>query len=319
MSGASCFGIVVVTSLYRLKFGLIYEHWRIIHGYISVIAVALSMVHIVGVSYYVQAPLKRWLWISMVIAWILALAYIRILKPLLMLRRPYTVERVIKERGNSWTLALKPEGHKGMNFRPGQFAWLTIGKSPFAIREHPFSFSSSAMNPGRLEMTIKELGDFTSRIGEIEPGIRAYIDGPYGTFTIDRHRYIGYVFIAGGVGITPIMSILRTKRDRVDMRPIILFYGSKTWEDATFRKEIEDMEKGLNLKVVYILEEAPDGWDGEKGFITAEVMARHLPERRLDYEYFVCGPQPMQIAVKRALDKLGIPLERVQSESFNFV
>ncbi len=319
VGGLLAFGIIIVTSLYRLKLGLVYEHWRIIHGYISVVAVALSMVHIVGVSYYLQEPLKRWLWISMVIAWILALAYTRILNPLLMLRYPYIVEQVIKERGNSWTLVLKPERHKGMNFRPGQFAWLTIEKSPFSIREHPFSFSSSAMNPGRLGMTIKKLGDFTSKIDEIKPGARAYIDGPYGTFTIDRHRSQGYVFIAGGVGITPIMSILRTMRDRLDMRPVILFYGSRTLEDATFLEEIEDMKKGLNLKVVYILEQAPDGWDGEKGFITAEVMARHLSEQRLDYEYLVCGPQPMQIAVKRALDRLGIPLERVQSESFNFV
>jgi predicted ferric reductase len=277
------------------------------------------MIHIMGVNYYVQEPLKRWLWISMAFAWVLALVYVRILKPISMLRQPYTVKNVIKERGNSWTLSLSAEGHEGIKFRPGQFAWLTIGKSPFSIREHPFSFSSSAMDTERVEMTIKELGDFTSCIGAISPGARAYIDGPYGTFTIDRHKSHGYVFIAGGVGITPILSILKTMRDRLDLRPVILFYGIKTWEDAILLEGIEDLKKSLNMRVIYIPEKVPDGWDGEKGVITAEVMARYLPENRLDYGYFVCGPQPMQIAVKTALDMLGLPLERVQSESFNFV
>ncbi len=313
------FAVIIVTSLYRLNLGMKYEHWSIIHSYTSVIAVALSTIHIVGVSYYVHEPLKRWLWIFMVAAWILGLAYIRILKPLLMLRRPYTVREVVKERGDSWTLEFTPEGHDGMNFRPGQFAWLILEKSPFAVREHPFSFSSSAMHPERPAITIKELGDFTSQIGGILPGTRAYIDGPYGTFSIDRQRSQGYVCIAGGVGITPIMSMLRTMNDRSDRRPVTLFYGAKTWEDATFREEIENMKASLNLQVVYVIEDAPEGWEGEKGYITAEVLSRNLSEHRYDYEYYVCGPQPMQTAVKKALDKLGLPMERVNSESFNFV
>lgn len=317
--GLVAFAVVIVTSLYRIRLGIRYETWRIIHMYMSVAAVASATAHIVGVSYYVQEPLKRWLWISMLAVWILALLHVRILKPLLMLRRPYRVERVVKERGDSWTLVLKPEGHSGMTFQPGQFGWLTLGKSPFALRQHPFSFSSSAMSPGRLEMTIKELGDFTATIGEVAPGTRAYVDGPYGTFTIDRHGAPGYVIVAGGVGITPIMSILRTMADRRDRRPALLFYGSGTWDDAIFREELERLAASLMLRVVHILETAPDGWTGERGFITADVMARHLPEDRLNREYFVCGPPEMQAAVRKALGKLGLPLERVQSETFNYV
>lgn len=317
--GLLAFIIVIVTSLYRIEMGIIYEHWRIIHGYMSVVAVAFSMTHIAGVSYYVQEPVKRWLWISMVIGWILALLYIRIVKPISMLRRPYLIENVIKERGDSWTLALKPHGHKGMNFKPGQFAWLTIGKSPFAIREHPFSFSSSAMNPGQIEMTIKELGDFTSKIGEVAKGTRAFMDGPYGTFTIDHYRSSGYVFIAGGVGITPIISILKTMADRNDLRPVVLFYQSKTLEGTTFREELENLKKRLNLQVIHILSQPSDDWEGETGRINENVIAKYLPSKRMEYEYLVCGPQPMQMALKEALKKLGISLERVQSESFNFV
>lgn len=236
-----------------------------------------------------------------------------------MSRRPYRIEEVRRERGNSWTLTLHPDGHRGMNFRPGQFAWLTIGRSPFSIREHPFSFSSSAMDVRNLKFTVKELGDFTAKIGEITPGTRAYIDGPYGTFTIDRHVAPGYVFIAGGIGITPVMSILLTMADRHDARPVLLIYASKPWEDMTFREEIEELKKHLNLKVVYVLENPHEGWNGESGWFTAELMARYLPENRINIVYFICSPEPMQKAVRVAIDKLGLPMENVQSQSFNFV
>ncbi len=236
-----------------------------------------------------------------------------------MLRRPYPIEEVIKERGKTWTLVLRPEGHTGMFFRPGQFAWLKIGKSPFAVREHPFSFSSSAMRRDRIEISIKELGDFTSNIGEVSPGTRAYLDGPHGTFTVDRHKAPGYVFLVGGVGITPIISMLRTLADRQEKRPLLLFYSNKTWEEMTFREELEDLSRRLNLQVVYTLTDPEEKWEGERGRIDSKMMARYLPENRVECEYFICGPDPLQMAVKRALEELGLPLEKVQSESFNYI
>jgi len=72
-------------------------------------------------------------------------------------RRPFRVTAVTPERGDAWTVAVEPEGHAGLTFQPGQFAWLTLGRSPYAMQEHPFSFSSSpALGNGRLEFTIKK-------------------------------------------------------------------------------------------------------------------------------------------------------------------
>lgn len=313
------FALIVISSLHRLQLGLGYELWRIIHGYVAVTAVTLSLGHMIGVNYYLQVSMKRGLWIAITITWFMALLYVRLVKPLLMRRKPYTVETVIKERCSSWTLVLRPEGHAGMEFKPGQFVWLTIAKSPFSTREHPFSFSSSAMHPEKLAFTIKELGDFTETIGSVTPGTRAYIDGPYGSFIPDRHPFPGYVFIAGGVGITPMMSILRTFADRHELRPLLLFYGSKNLQEATFYEELEVLKSRLNLKVVHVLTDPAEGWTGEQGYVDAEVMGRYLPEQRMEYEYFVCGPLPMQQGTTAALQQLGVPPEQVQSESFNFV
>jgi len=107
------------------------------------------------------------------------------------------------------TLELRPPEGLRFKFMPGQFAWFVFGRSPHAITQHPFSFSSSAEREG-LEIAVKALGDFSSRIHELEPGIPVYVDGPHGVFSIDEDEGPGFGFIAGGVGVTGLLSMLRT-------------------------------------------------------------------------------------------------------------
>jgi predicted ferric reductase len=311
--------LVIFLSVRRLGLGLKYESWRLTHSIFATIAVVLAMLHVLGVGYYIDTPAQRGLWITLGAIWIGTLLYIRVVKPLLMLRQPYTIEEVREERGETYTVVFKPEGHKGFQFRPGQFAWLTVWNTPFSVQEHPFSLSSSSMKPGRLEMAIKELGDFTSTVKDLKPGTRAYLDGPYGMFSVDYIQAPGYVFLGGGVGITPIMSNLRTLADRRDQRPLYLFYGNRDLESATFREEIEELQSQLNLKVVYVLEKPHDGWEGETGFITPDLLSRYLPADRMELVYMVCGPVLMLDAVENALDTLGIDPGKVLSENFNLV
>ena len=73
------------------------------------------------------------------------------------------------------------------------------------------------------------------------------------------------------------MSMIRTLADASDKRPVILLYGSKDWDSITFREELEALEARLDLKVVHVLADAPADWTGEQGFITAEMLKRHLP------------------------------------------
>ena len=192
--------------------------------------------------------------------------------------------------------------------------------SPFKITGHPFSFSSSAaVTDGRVEMTIRNLGDFTSAIREVPVGQRVYLDGPYGAFTIDRNPADMHVLIAGGVGITPMMSMLRTLADRGDKRPVVLLYGSKDWESITFREELEALKARLDLTIVHVLADPPAGWTGEKGFINAEMFKRHLPPPYADHEYFICGPDVMMDAIEKALGELDVPLSKYHSERYSFV
>lgn len=317
--GWLAFVAVIAASLWRQRLGLGYETWRVSHALLAVAAVGLSLGHVAGVGYYVRGPFNLGLWVGLAAGWAMALAYVRVVKPLGLLRRPYIVEEVVPERGRSWTLTLRPEGHPGLHFEPGQFAWLKVDRSPFGVREHPFSFSSSSLNRERLQITIKELGDFTSTVGALQPGARAYLDGPYGSFSVDRHPAPGYVFLAAGVGITPVVSILRSLADRCDRRPLVLFYASRTWEDVTFREELDRLCDRLALRVVHVLSRPGPEWHGECGHLSAEILARYLPADRHACEYLLCGPEAMQKAVKGMLEDLGLPLEQCQSETFNFV
>lgn len=311
--------VLVVTALWRAKLRIPYEWWHISHIALAIIAVTGGLLHMVGWSFYLADPWKRALWIGLTIFWMGLLFYVRIIKPLFMLRRPYRVAEVRQERGDTTTLVMQPDGHSGFRFSPGQFGWLTVWGSPFKITGHPFSFSSSAAaKDGRVEMSIRKLGDFTSKIPEVPVGRRVYLDGPYGAFTIGNPADM-HVLIAGGVGVTPMMSMIRTLADRGDKRPVILLYGSKRWEQVTFREELEILKARLDLTVVHVLADPPVDWTGERGFISGEVLARHLPAPYASHEYFICGPGVMMDAIEGALAKLGVPMSKYHSERYSFV
>jgi predicted ferric reductase len=310
---------LVVMALWRAKLNISYETWHLTHIVLAVVAVTAGLLHMVGWGSYLTDPWKRALWIGLTIFWIGLLLYVRIVKPLFMLRRPYRVSEVRQERGDTSTLVMHPDGHPGFRFSPGQFGWLTLWGSPFKITGHPFSFASSAeVTDGRVEMSIRNLGDFTSAIDKVPVGQRVYLDGPYGAFTIGNPADM-HVLIAGGVGVTPMMSMIRTLADRSDTRPVILLYGSRDWESITFREELEALKARLNLTVVHVLANPSAGWTGEQGFITADVFKRHLPPPYAGHEYFICGPDVMMDAIERALGEMNVPLSKYHSERYSFV
>src|ERR1700681_1746026 len=237
----SIFSVIalVVTALWRAALNLKYETWHLTHIVLAVVAITAGVVHMVGSSFYLVDPWKQSLWIGLTIFWIGLLLHVRIIKPLFMLRRPYHVSEVRRERGDTTTLVMQPDGHPGFHFSPGQFGWLMVWGSPFKITGHPFSFSSSAAaKGGRVEMSIRNLGDFTKEIQRVPVGKRVYLDGPYGAFTIGNPADM-HVLIAGGVGVTPMMSMIRTLADQGDKRPVVLLYGSKDRESITFCEELE--------------------------------------------------------------------------------
>jgi len=238
-----------------------------------------------------------------------------------------------------WTVLLEADGHGSFAFRPGQFAWVTFGDSPFGLQEHPFTIASSAQARGRLMFTIKALGDFTSRLAEtVKPGTKAFVDGPAGNFCVPA-GVSRVVFVVGGIGVTPAMSYLRTLRDddatgtgAGDLPgSITLVYGNATLEKAVFRDELSELagagggaDAGVGgvagLRVVHVPEVGPTGWDGPSGYIGREVLAEVLSESDVREGYFmICGPDEMMSSVRDALRGLGVDSWRIRAERFNVV
>ncbi len=309
---------IVVLSSFRRPLGLSYETWRRSHGVLALLMLCAAVAHVELVGYHVNSPLKRELWLAYPALWIAVLAWTRVFKPARMLRQPWTVTSVREERGRAWTLSLASATTE-MRFDPGQFVWLHLGSSPFAMAEHPFSVASSAERPGSLEVTIKELGDFTSGVGLTPSGQVAYVDGPYGQFSVDRHAADEYVFIVGGVGITPVMSMLRTLADRSDRRPLTLIYGAATLDDMTFREELEQLTESLSLELVLVPAEPPPGWGDEHGRVDEALLRRHAPSALSRAEFFVCGPEPMMQAVSAGLRRIGVHPSQIRYEMFGLV
>jgi 3-phenylpropionate/trans-cinnamate dioxygenase ferredoxin reductase subunit len=312
---------LIVTSLWREYLAMTYEWWRLIHGALATIIFLIGIIHISQVRHYLADPWKQALWVAIAGLSIASILYLRVLTPLLQRRRPHTVVANEPEADRMWTLTVEPDGPWPINFRAGQFAFLTIAGSPFSLEQHPFSMSSSAEYPQTLDFTIKELGDYTSGIGAIEPGSRAYIDGPYGSLTLPTEDVSGIMFVGGGIGVTPIMSMLRTLRDRSGRpMPLVLIYAANRRQDLAFSTEIAEMASSddMDLDVIQVLADPDDTWTGETGFVTPDLLRRNLPKKAVeDWYYVICGPPPMMEATETALLSMGVPLNRIDSERFD--
>jgi 3-phenylpropionate/trans-cinnamate dioxygenase ferredoxin reductase subunit len=308
--------ILILTSVWREVLKIKYDVWRWLHDGLSFLAIGLALYHMFKVNYYMSLNYQKVIWLSLTSIWVLIILYIRVARPIKMIKQPYKVVELREERGQSWSLYLEPDGHEGMDFEAGQFAWIT-NESPFIFRENPFSFSNSAESEGNvIGFTIKELGDFTETVKNFKPGDTVYVDGPYGTFSMDEHHCKDIVFIAGGIGSAPVMSMLRTLADRESKQQLTFFYGNPTWESVIYREELEELEKKLNLDIIHVLEKPPEGWQGESGFITADILLRHLPEGSKNSTFFMCGPLPMIDAVEGALKEINVPPTNVFSEQY---
>lgn len=315
---AGLFIVLIVTSLWRKQLRLHYDGWRVAHALMAVAALVLAVIHVHGVGHYTAAPWKAVLWLAYSGAWLAVLLHIRVVRPALLQRHPYRVAEIRVERGRAWTLKLTPDHPPPIRFRPGQFAWLSLGTSPFAAKEHPFSFSGSAEDRTALYFTIKELGDFTRTIKNLPVGTIGYVDGPHGNFTMDTSPgAAGFVFVAGGVGMAPIMSMLRTLADRGDQRPHYLILGAGKEENLLFHEELTALATRLDIRYTPVIEQSSESWTGETGFITEDLLRRVLPLEANQYPCFLCGPKAMTDSVTLSLRRMGYPLRNLHTELFD--
>lgn len=212
----------------------------------------------------------------------------------------------IEETGGALAITLEPLG-KPLNASPGQFGVLRFAGTGIS-EPHPFSFSKIGKD-GKLRVTVKALGDFTSRLGlSLEAGQNVRVQGPFGRF-----RFIGKspeVWIAGGIGITPFLTWADSLD--ADSPSVDLFYCTKSRQDAPHLDELEALAKSkanLNLHTMFSSENGRVSAD-----IISEVAACDLSQAKVSF----CGPLSLREALRTGLRRYGVGPRRFHYEEFEF-
>lgn len=199
-------------------------------------------------------------------------------------------------------------------FEAGQWFVLTIPEGDSYLTKH-FSHSSSPTE-GYLDFTTRLTGSqYKTALDGLPLGTEVEIEGPFGSFTL-REDVQRVAFLTGGIGITPVRSILRSLADSGTDIEVALLYGNKDQDSIAFRLELESFESRLpRLKAVHVLTDPQPGWEGHRGYIRDEILQAELGDAR-DWTYYLSGPPAMVAALKRVLSDHGVERRRITMENF---
>lgn len=254
--------VLVITAIRREDLPYRDETWRAMHGPGALLVAALGLHHALSAGRYAAHPaVAGALWVLAGLA-VLTLVWVYLMRPLSLSRWPWRLASVSPAALATWEVVLEPVGHAGLQFRAGQFAWLKLDRGPFARRERPFSIASAPSEAGRLRFLVKEVGDFTRGIGALPTGARAFVDGPHGHLCLDGRSEAGIVFLCGGVGVVPALSMIRDAAARGTHRPMLLLYGNRVEAQILARGELLAPAAEGWFEVVHVLREPPAGWPG---------------------------------------------------------
>jgi len=200
---------------------------------------------------------------------------------------------------------------EGFSFTAGQYMIVNLGEKLV----HPLSLSDSPEETGFIEFTKRMTGSpFCQRLESLEKGEIIVVKGPAGKFYCDEPGGT-IIMLAGGIGITPIRSILKSHEKKKGYQcKIILIYGNLNREDIAFREELENL-KLPDYRLVHVLSDTTGMENAYQGFITAEIVAKEVPENA-NATYMISGPPVMVEAVKKALAKISIPAGRIHTDIF---
>ncbi|ADZ70989.1 ferredoxin reductase family protein [Polymorphum gilvum] len=311
--------LLVASSVLRDRLPWRYEVWRASHVILALTALSAGLHHAVAAGRFSALGSVQAYWWAVGAAVAGAMAVLYGWRWLRLHLRPWQLQSVTRRADRLWELDIQPApGTPALRYQAGQFVWMTEGARRFPLFDHPFSIADSPLRPG-LSLIVKEAGDFTSRIGTLAPGTPIGIDGPYGDFTLDAHRGDSVLLLAGGVGIAPIMGLLRDLVARRDPRPVRLAYAAGRPDNFACLDEIEAARQHLDLQTFLVSEDDAPGWRGLVGRLDRERLGQMLagldPARSVA---LICGPGPMVTAVSDALLDLGIPMRKVVYERFDY-
>ena len=200
-------------------------------------------------------------------------------------------------------------------YKPGQFFYVSLKQGERELSKH-FSFSSSPTEHGFIEFTKRFTDhEYSMALRAAKVGDWARIDGPYGAFTFEG-EYPKIALLAGGIGVTPFISICQNATDKRLPSQITLFFGCRTDNDIPFRQELEAMAQANRyLKLHFVVMQPSSEWKGATGIITADMIQKELPDYK-DNIFYCCGPPGMVTVMEKLVDSIGLPKAQMKLEYF---
>jgi predicted ferric reductase len=306
--------ITVFVAFKRASLRLPYQQWRAMHR-LGFVPVLLIVVHALAVGDSFQdfwAVLYGGLLVGGMAA---AMIWLRLLKPARLRSQAWMVKAVEPLNQTTTSLQLAPPNGLDFSYLPGQFAFITPLSGRLPREEHPFTIASSPDRTNALEFCIKDSGDFTARMGQAAAGDRFQVDGPHGGFSHLLHQGDELVFIAGGIGITPLLGMLRHLAAGYDKRFITLIWSNRGEADLIHRQEMVDFKQRLVNFHLHLVMSRQENWQGPQGRLDEPMLFRLLADHSREAQVFICGPPAMIVSTRKRLDKLGF--SRVHSELFS--
>jgi predicted ferric reductase len=317
-AGTALLVLVVVLSVRAARRRQRYETWHLIHLY-AYLGVGLALPHQLWTGAdFTGSVVARWYWWGLYAAALGAVLVFRLGLPVL--RSAYhrlRVHSVVSEAPGVTSVYLS--GHRLDRFpaRAGQFFLWRFLDGPGWTRAHPYTLSAAPAGD-LLRITVKDLGDGSSRVAALRPGTRVLVEGPYGALTadhVDGGRKV--LLVAAGVGITTMRALLDDFT--ASGTEVTLLYRIRRPADAVFRTELDDAGRRHRVRVVYLDggRARPGSWL-PAGFAPVSDTAGLLwlvPDVT-DHEVYLCGPPSWMSAVRASLREAGVGAGRIHAEEF---
>lgn len=307
------FGLVVVTSIYIVRHRLKFESWYSVH-LLAYAAIVLVFFHqfAVGGS-FINHPLARAYWYGVYMFVGLNVLFFRFTLPTLnLVRFGFRVSRVVAETPTTTSVYIRGRNLGAWRAQPGQFVLVRFLSVPYGLQEHPFSLSAIPAN-NEFRLTIRHSGDYTNTIGGLKSETAVLVSGPFGRFTSELAVTDKRLFIAGGVGITPIRTLI--KEAVAQHKEAVLVYGNRTPDDVVFGAELRAFGPA-RLPVTEVYSDPPPAFKGLTGYVTAELVQQLVLDFK-ERDIYLCGPPQMMDGIIDGLLADGLSPSQLHFERFN--